>query len=462
MLLALATNMARANQDPTAVPDWLEPRGLSVIELVGQVPDQYLQGSILSYGDFDGIVVYESGSREGSQVVVTASIYPRVETSTWAPNNLITEFGCLGQSPMRDHMGSVVPASTLRVYDASGAEVTQQIDRMFITRMGLLQPLKSSLESFRYPEDSYGPNQQYPLPLGREGLFIPPNAGCWIKIPGANYYPLTGVFTLEFKPSVAVQIQGSQRSTFQSYIGPGNVGIFTPLMNQMVAKYGGRHGRIPLSIPPNTTHFLLRFPPTPGDAYTDTHRPPPYLNADRLSAGTYRLSKDTSTLGADLTTSAAFPVEVAWRDADQASGTAFLPVIWEPTHLAPLEYVLPAGIAYNKCFATGGCPDNLLQQIYDTVMTLEIIYLTIVGPETDGDWVALHMAGPAWTPSSVPLTGAPEASIRSTSDITPTHRTFVPMVMQSQGPRGDIGGWFDPLGRMLGFSPDADLGSQRR
>jgi hypothetical protein len=45
--------------------------------MAGQVPDHNLQGTILSYGDFDGIVVYESGSRQGNQVVVTTTIYPR-------------------------------------------------------------------------------------------------------------------------------------------------------------------------------------------------------------------------------------------------------------------------------------------------------------------------------------------------------------------------------------------------
>jgi hypothetical protein len=129
-----------------------------------------------------------------------------------------------------------------------------------------------------------------------------------------------------------------------------------------------------------------------------------------------------------------------------------------------LEYVLPAGIAYDKCFTTGGCPDSLLQQIYDTFMTLEIIYLTVVGPETGAEWVALHMAGPAWTPSSVPPAAAAEAFVRNTNDFTPTYQIFVPAVLQAQGeiPRGDIGGLFETLGRMLDFSPDADLEPQKR
>jgi hypothetical protein len=95
-------------------------------------------------------------------------------------------------------------------------------------------------------------------------------------------------------------------------------------------------------------------------------------------------------------------------------------------------------------------------------MTLEIIYLSVVGPETGGEWTALHMAGPAWTSSSLPPTAAVEEPIRSSDDITPTYQTFLPILVQLPGenPSGNIGGWFEGLGRMLAFSPYADVRPQ--
>ncbi len=462
MLITLVTTVAWASQETTAMPDWLEPRGLSVLDLVGQLPEEYLQGMILSYGDWDGIVVYESGSREGNTVVVTTTIYPRLDTPDWAPNNLLTEFGCLGHSPVFDHMGIAVPTSTLRVYDITGTEVTRQIDRMFITRMGTLQPIANSLESFRYPEDRYGTNQPYPLPWGPDGLIVPSNAGCWIKLPGADYYPLTGVFTLEFEPSVRVFIRGTQKATFRSYIGVGDMGIFQPLMDQMRATFGDRHGRILLSIPSNTDYFLLKFPPTPGDAYTDSRRAPPYLNAARPSAGTYRLSKFTAYLSGDLTSSAGFPLEVAWQDADQAPKSEYLPVISSPTQLAPPEYVVPAGMAYNDCFTQGNCPLGILQQIYDTEMSLEIIYLKVFRVDTGGQWVPLQMAGPAWSPGAALSPTAQETSVQASEQITKPYQTFLPFLSNwtEEVPGDCLCGWFDDLGRMLDYDPGTGTGSR--
>ncbi len=462
MLAGLALTVAWASTETAAMPDWLEPRGLSVVELVGQVPDTYLQGTILSYSDWAGIVVYQSGTRTENTVVLTTTLYPR--HTVVPPNNLdLTLFGCLGQTPHYDHMGSVVPPSTLRAYDSSGREVTAEITYMTITRMDTQLPTANSSYPFRYPQVEYGPGSPNPLPIGPHGLSLPANSGCWIHLPGANYYPLTGVFTLGLEPSVRASVLGTQQDTFQSYIGPGGVGIFQPLMSQLRSTYADRHVRIPLSIPAGANYFLLRFPPMPGDPYTDTELP--YRNADRLSAGTYRLSG--TDLSTDMVFSAAFPVQNAWRDADQAPGSEFLPVLTNLPELATLEYVLPAGIAWNSCFTQGNCPPNVLSQIHDAVMSLEIVYLSVSKPALGGEWVSLQMAGPAWSPSNLGGSGegleivaAPDTSARAaiafSETATDTHRIFLPFVSggsREEPPTGCPCGWFDPLGRMLGFWP---------
>jgi hypothetical protein len=478
IVITAAMSATSASAETTQMPAWLEPRGLSVIELVGLLPEASLQGTIISYGDGSGIVVYESGSRNGNTLVVTARIYPRFYRRSWAKNNALTIFGCLGQVPYFDHMGSVVPASTLRVYNSSGREVTSEITSMSITRMETRQPLANTTQYVRYPRVEYGPQKPNELPIGPQGLNIPANSGCQILLPGANYYPLTGVFTLTLEPSIHATVLETQQATFQTYIGVGNLGIFQPLMNQMRSNYPDRDTRIPLSVPAQANYFLVKFPPMAGDAYADSGEGS-YLNADRLSGGTYRLAKNIVDLSTNLIFSAGFPARVAWQDAGQVPGSVFLPVMRGPSQLAAPEYVLPANIAYNSCFTQGNCGPSVLQQIYDAQMTLEIMYLGVTKPVRGGQWVPLKMAGPSWSPSTRDRALiAPEPAAQPVKDAgtapgatrlpADPHTTFFPLVVKSkqrtflplivisaleEEPTGCPCGWFDNSGRMLGFWP---------
>ena len=100
MLIGLWGPVGQACADPTAFPSWLEPRGLHIVELVGQVPEDILRDSIVSYSDAVGLVVYKSGTRDGNRVTITTAIYPRVRLAPWA--GVLTEFACLGQNPYYD------------------------------------------------------------------------------------------------------------------------------------------------------------------------------------------------------------------------------------------------------------------------------------------------------------------------------------------------------------------------
>jgi hypothetical protein len=428
-------------------PTWLEPRGLSVVEMVGQIDDKELDGAILSYGDGDGIVVYDAGRRLGSTVVVTATLYPRLDLAPVYYEEL-TQFGCLSQAPHYDHLGSIVPTSTLRVYDTGGREVTSEIVYMTVTRMDRRLPLADSTEPFRYPQQSYGPNRPLPLPLGPAGLEIPASSGCSIIIPGANYYPLTGVFRLELEGVPQVELVGRQEEIFQSYIGQGWLGIFQPLMDQLRAAYDDRHGRILLAIPPGADFFLLKFPPMPGDPYTDCCSLP-YLNAERLSAGTYRLSNQTPSLSTDLVFSAGFALGRTWQDTDQVPPQSeFLPTFEPITEMAPPEYVIPAGTPFDPCFTQGGCPDGVLQQIHDAGMALEILYFRVDRPGQGGEWLPLHLAGPAWMP---PVGEEVPVPTLVASEVLTGHVTYLPLIVAP--PPANPLGWFDELGRMLDFAP---------
>jgi hypothetical protein len=296
-------------------------------------------------------------------------------------------------------------------------------------------------------------------------LHIPSNSGCRIRIPNADYEHLTGVFSLELDPSVTAFVVGVQQAPFKSYIGPGEVGIFQPLMDQLKAAFGSRAFRVGLDLPEGASHFLLRFPAMPADPYTDRNIGYPYPNADRPVSGTYRLWRPVHELSTNMNVSAAFPVTEAWRDADQAPGTEFLPLMPSPTELAAPEYILPAGITYRDCFTTGTCSREVLDQIYNTSMTLEIVYLSIRNPRLDGEWISLEMAGPLWTPTAS-QTAAPEARFDSLSgadhlslgirDVpSDDYKVYLPFVFADiqEVPTGCPCGWFDAMGRMLDFWP---------
>ncbi|HSJ57486.1 MAG TPA: hypothetical protein VLC95_09915 [Anaerolineae bacterium] len=444
------------------MPSWLEPRGLNVVELVGKVPEEYLRDTIISYDDWHGIVVYKSGRRTGDQVEITTTIYPRFNEVWWAANEQLMSFGCLGQAPHYDHMGSVVPPSTLRVYDNTGREITSDTVLLTITDVDLGQPIADSDGVFRYPRVEYG-GTGLPLPLDANGLHLPANGGCWIRIEGGNHAELTGVFTLDLNPSVYVSLVGTQAESFRSYIGEGWVGLFQPLMDQLRNTYGDRHDYIPLQIPEGANYFLLKFPPMPADPYTDTSSSPRPLNLDRPTGGTYRLYDGNLELSSNMVFSAGFPLTRAWRDADDAPGSTFLPVMQNPPQLAVPEYVIPAFMAYNNCFTTGGCPNDVLQQIRDAQMPLEIIYLRVDPPAT-GEWVPVKLAGPAWFPSTgdVPGDGVQGTLVGTTATVTETQRFFLPLLVVTHEevpppppppPPGCPCGWFDPMGRMLGFVP---------
>jgi hypothetical protein len=458
---------------PADVLDWLEPRSISVFDLVGHVPEAYLQGMIVSYESGSGIVVYESGSLVGDAVVVTTTIYPRVHTPYWPPHNLVTLFGCLGQKPFFDHMGSIVPESTLRVYDSSGLEVTSQIEYMDITVVGLDQPIAGSGASVRYPVQGYGDGRPNPLPIGPDGLAIPPNSGCLLVQPGVDNYPLTGVFTADVASTLYATTVATQQASFLSYIGPGHLGIFQPLMDQLRSIYPDRNDRIPLSAPPEANYFLVKYPPQPGDPYADLNDGI-YDNADRPSSGSYRLSRWVY-LSTDLVFSGAFPLSPAWEDADRFPGADFLPLLTAPDELAAPEYVLPAGIPYNDCFTQGNCSPGVLEQIYNTEMMLDIVYLSVSEPQIPGNWLSLRFAGPAWTPSALPgvgpsgSTASPPPTIGQEGPIRPpgqlqdrggmtdfAHVVYLPFVYDGPGPDEPIDcpcGWFDSLGRMLYYLP---------
>jgi len=238
----------------------------------------------------------------------------------------------------------------------------------------------------------------YPLPLGPEGLSIPAHSGCELLIPRADHYPLVGVFRLTLEPTVCTSVEGAQRDGFQTYIGPGEMGIFEPLMHQLHNRYSSREDRIPLSIPSAANCLIVKFPPMAGAAYVDPIGGP-YLNANRPTGSSYRLVDEGDHFATGITSSAAFPLDSGWREPDHVSRIACVPLIEHPHALASPQHILPAEIAYNPCFTQGNCSTDVLEQIHSAEMTLEILHLSVTRPTRGGQWVSLRTSGPTWFPA---------------------------------------------------------------
>ena len=54
LLIGLTATVAWAGTNEPSYPDWLEPRGMSIVDLVGELPESTLKGSMISAGDLKG------------------------------------------------------------------------------------------------------------------------------------------------------------------------------------------------------------------------------------------------------------------------------------------------------------------------------------------------------------------------------------------------------------------------
>jgi len=447
---------------PTATAsaiDWLEPRGLSIVDLVGIVPENYLVGSILSYTPGYGILRYKSGQRTGDTVVITADVYPRfVIDGSWTG----TMFGCLGQPARIDQFGTVSPASTVRVYNGA-VEVTRQIDLYTYVPAGLNKPIRNPKVSEWQNQYRYWESDLLRSQFTAEGaLVVPANMGCEIIMSNKNYRQLTAVFTLQAPQVVSVEVLSAETFTFHSYVGVGYAGLLAPLVNQLRARFGDRHERFELHAPAEADYLWLNFPPMPVDMYTQFPGNPTG-NVDRPIGGTYRM--DTSEgLSVDHVSSMGLPLRGHWKDMDLAGGTAYLPYMRGASMAAP-EYFVPAGVAYDSCMIQGNCSQALLDQIYNTPMTMQVMYLK-VERVAYLQMVPLRMVGPSWEPATMaattevePREAVPENDALDAAEpfsyfifLPMTARNYCQLLPDSACTDGPCG-WMTTDGRMVDFVP---------
>ncbi len=445
----------------SADPDWLEPRGINIVDLVGEVPEEYLQGAIVSFGF--GIVRYESGTRSGDTVVITTTAYPRhAVVGNWDGSL----FGCLGHLPYSDELGSVSPPATVRVYTPEGQEVTRQVDYHDYIPSGLVQPALSPQQSQARGVYRYALGGWRPTAFDADGaLVLPGNMGCQLIMSYTNYKMLKVVFTLQSARAVAATVLGSQQFESAPYTGPGNVGFFNGLRDQLRSACTVSSSGRSVSIPGGANFFFVNFPPLPVDPYT-TWPANPLENADRPSSGTYRIRTPIG-LSVDHVITTGLPLYGHWIDLDVASADTFLPYSQVPSSFEPPEYVVPAGVSYDACMLTGTCPAEKLHEICDARTSVRMIYLRIETILSRPHRIAVRIPGASWqpgvasasaSPSTAMASEAPSSAVLQSAANAGDYHIYLPAAFVSYpedeslacDPRGGLGRFSDD-GRMVGY-----------
>lgn len=429
--VVLALLLQTSNLQP---PPWIEPRSLNITNLVGQVPDSLLQGVIISSYPWDGIVQFGSSSVSGNTIVITTTIHGRLHP--WG-----TTLGCLGQVPRSDEMGSAATLSHLKVYTPDGSNVTSQIIGGSYWPATLTQPLAGTATwQGRYDD--------LPLTISQssQGLELPANVGCDLHMSG-SYTELIGVFTLQ-RPAVVpvVNVIGTQSATYQSYIGLGEVGRFQPLMDQLRELYPERHTYINMSIPPGADYIFAVYQPMPGD-YGGEPYDASDPNRSLPSGGTTRLR--ALKLSGDLTNFGAFPLKLAWQDADLTSSSAtYLPVLRDPSQFTAPEFVIPPGVTYDDCFIYGTCSEDVLATIHNTSAPITLVYLSVSAPTSGCELIPLKFAGPYWTPG---MHGVASSARTAASGFPGTYTVYLPALFKSPDLSQCPCGYFNAEGQMIAY-----------
>lgn len=438
-----------------ATQGWLEPRGISVVDLVGLVPEEQLLDTIVTWHVGGGLLQYVSGQRSGNTVTVNVKILPRYWTDG---TNFGTIFSCLGKPSLSDEWTTAVGPAKMRVYE-NGADITRELlGTMDYVPAGQILPSNGGKGWWRY-EFLWGQKTNF---TSDGAVDIPANMGCKFVLTGKRTN-LTATFTVESVNYLVVETLGQQDFTFRSYIGVGDAGHFASLNSQMNGRFGDRHDKFQLTPPSGADYILVKYPPTPVDPYMGF----PEINADQPASGSYRLVASGNTLSVDHVNSMAIPLTGQWQDADQSGGN-YLKFFRNASRIGVPEYFVPAGIAYHPCMRNGGCSGDLLDRLYNATMTMSVYYYR-VGRIADGlNRVPLKQVGPSWKPGTVAATvaavqGSDQANAAASADEQKRDtQFFLPLVSVAAPPpairddgdrNGCPCGWFDGLGRMLDYVP---------
>jgi len=460
-LAALKSPVARAQHEIIetglgASPSWLEPRAISVVDLVGLVPDEHLRDAIITFTGGAGILQYIEGSREGDLVTIRVKVSPRYPQ----PGMGTTTMNCLGKRALHDEWPIFVPASTVRIF-SGGQDITQQAFSVWHYETGQILPSGNAFS----PEGRYKEyERQSPALFAEDGtLMLPANSGCTIFLFG-EHSDMTAEFRFWVKNRIKVEYLGSQTEVFHSYVGEGEAGVLEALQQQLINRFIERHDKFFLSVPPGADYVFVKYPPTPVSPYSGPH----IENIVLPSSGTYRLANGDKDLSVDHTASAGIPYLGQWLDADFEKhnevpvGVEYLMPLPSIDTFASPEYFVPEGIAFDPCMLNGTCSNAFLREIFDRQMELVIYYYGIERISSELVRVPLRQVGREWRPSSASA-GEIDMKAGEAGAVAPATSTFppllyLPMVTNWQAPPPDDPtgcpcGWFTADGRMLDYIP---------
>lgn len=395
------------DQGTVPAPAWLEPRGVNVVDLVGVVPEDALRDSMVVYSPGVALAFYESGSRSGDTVTVRVRFVSKNNRGA----------ACLGMPGHFDTWPTVMPAGTLRIL-AGSTDVTRSVAPSFeLVPTGLIQPQQNTaaVES-RYARSTV--TAQFD---GSGALILPANMGCKLTLTSGST-PLTGVFTLQAPRLLSATLLGSQSMQFRSYIGPGYSGQLAALQQQMIDKFGNRHDDLKINPPSGTEFVWVKYPETPVAAW-DPSQP---------AGGTYRIRRSNGKLSVDHENSMAIPLYGQFQDADFTPGDEFLPYFTDVTAVSSPEYFVPTGVAYDPCMTNGGCPDSLLQTIYDARMDMTVYYLRLERAAGGLQQVSLAQVGAAWSPGDQPFAASGAGTATSAGNVSATVPAAVPAAVDAE------------------------------
>jgi hypothetical protein len=384
---AQQTTVSPADSASADALDWLEPRGLSVVDLVGQVPEDQLSGSILVFTEA-GVARYVQGSRQGDKVTIEVSL-----ADFQTP--LFTEIPCLGRRPIYDEWPVAVPPSEMRVFSA-GVDISDQaLGTMWYFPAAQAQPIRGSRASGG-PAERYAEDQNAPLNRTASGaLVIPANMGCKLFFP-LGIQNLTAEFVFDYPQQIQVDVLGSQTFTFRSYVGPGGAGRIQSLAQQMADRYDDRNDTFSLTVPAGADYLWLNYPPSPVSAYASATSSLDH-NIRLPSSGTYRAVDSNGSKSVDHVVSMGLPLNAQWTDADLA-GDSWLQQMNTIKQISAPEYFVPPGVNYDPCMMNGGCSDALLEQIHNMEAQMTLYYYRVRRLQSSSlTMVPLRQVGPNWS-----------------------------------------------------------------
>lgn len=448
------TISAQDENDTTADPAWLEPRPLSVVDLLsGGINPDWLVGTTLSWIPGFAHMELTSASVSGTEIIINASVTPTT-------NVLL----CAGNFPYNDQWPVSVPESLLTIR-ANGVDITDKVTRINYIPAGKYQPATGSKAGvLRY--DRVQDNS--PSYSGGK-LSLPANMGCFITL-DSTYTNVTASYEFDVPTYISIEVLGGREKDLASFYWPLenlNVAKLRKLNIQMYNRFSefGRHDRAILDLPSGTEYVLPIFKSVSIDPYSSTP-------GEAKGGGTYRIRHEgtPANLSVDHTTLSGLPINGQTIDQDYHPNVTYLPFYSTNNRyeLMALE-VIVLNQPYNICMTNGNCSTALLDIIDADRMAVEIYYLKVTRISPTGmTQIPLKQTGPNWSPGSRNIEDGAAISIATESDtsevlpvaipdISATNYVYLPIVSKpveipSDNPTGACPcGWFTEDGRMLDF-----------